>query len=112
MTNPMESREQLNQSLEQETLDILNANEIGSLEAKGALNRYVDECHREADAEAQSNPESEIVSNRANIKAEIKIGALLIKSEKYRAVGIESLEQTLMATGHDDTTADLAEQIN
>ena len=90
---------------------ILDAHELNAPEDIEALGRYADQCHAEADAEAQADPESAIASNRANLKAEIKIALIYIKSKEYKSIGLESLEETLIAASQDGTTADLAEQI-
>lgn len=92
-------------------VEILDAHEPGSLEAMEAIGKYADQCHVEADAEAAADPENPAASNRANIKAEIKIALVCMKSEKHKEAARESLEQTLLAASQDDSTADLAEQI-
>ncbi|OHA62194.1 MAG: hypothetical protein A2556_01030 [Candidatus Vogelbacteria bacterium RIFOXYD2_FULL_44_9] len=96
---------------EQEVVKILNSKGLEDNEARELLVRYVDQCHVEADTEASADPESSITSNRANIKAEIKIAILYSKTENYRDLAISSLEEALMAAVQDPSTQDLAEQI-
>ena len=72
---------------------------------------FVDRCHSEADAEAATDPENPVVSNRANIKAEIQIGKKYAENKRYREAAKESLITTLEAAQQNDSTQDLAEEI-
>ena len=109
MSNSFES---LNIPLtEQEVIQVLEARELNSPESLEIISKYADQCHLEADIEARANPGSAETSNRANIKAEIKIASAALKVKKYKTQVAESLEQTLLAASQSETTADLAEQI-
>jgi hypothetical protein len=96
---------------EQEVIEALNTKGLEDPEAKEMLGIYVDKCHAEADAEAASDPEIPEASNRANIKAEIKIATLYSKTEKYKDIARESLEEIYMAASQLESTQDLASEI-
>ncbi len=96
---------------EQQLIEALNTKGAEDPEAKELLKGYVDQCHAEADREAAADPKSSDVSNRANIKADIKIVSLYSKTEKYKDYARESLEETLVAASQDESTEDLAEEI-
>lgn len=72
---------------------------------------FVDKSHSEADAEAATDPENPVISNRANIKAEIRIGMEYAKNTRHRDAARESLQATLEAALQNDSTQDLAEEI-
>ncbi len=80
-------------------------------EAMELLVKYIDQCHAEADVEANTDPESSRVSNRANIKADIKIASLYSKTDKYKQQALDSLDEALLASSQDDSTKDLVEEI-
>lgn len=80
-------------------------------EGLAILTQYVSQCELDAEIEVASHPGDAKVSNRANIKANIKIGRALFVSEKTRSLGRESLEQTLGAALQREDTADLAQEI-
>ncbi len=96
---------------EEAVIEALDAHTLNAPEALEILGKYADQCHAEADREAQADPDSALASNRANLKAEIKIAQVGLKSREYKSLAIESLEQTLMAASQDEATEDLAEQI-
>ena len=110
MKNSLESKNNI-PILEQEVVLILDTCNVGAPEAITMLGKYVDQCHGDANEESMSNKGSAPVSNRANIKAEIKIATVYLKSQKYKEQGIESLEEALLAASQSEATADLAEQI-
>lgn len=96
---------------EEVVIEVLNTRGVEDPEARELLGKYVDQCHAEADAEAAADPESAEASNRANIKAEIKIALLYSKTDKYKEQARGALEESLMAASQDPSTQDLAEQI-
>lgn len=96
---------------EQELVNLLNLNGIEDKTAKAILEKFVDQCHHEADAEVAADPKNPEKSNRANIKAEIKIAILYSKTERYKEQARESFEDAYTAASQNDSTYDLAEQI-
>ena len=93
---------------EQEVVEALKSKGIENQEAKDLLIRYTDQCHSESNTEAMTNPD---FSNRANIKAEIKIAELYLKTQ-YKDYAIESLNEIYQNAGQSELTKDLAVQIN
>jgi len=98
-------------NLEQSVIEALNGGGIEDLRSKELLGRYADQCQAEANLEVASNPESSEASNRANIKAGIKLAILYSKTEKYKAQAREALEETLWAAQQNESTLDLAREI-
>ena len=98
--------------LEQEVIDLLNLKGVEDPETKGLLEKYVDQCHSEADAEVLSSPDTPGISNRSNIKADIKIASLYFKTERYKDYGKEALGEAYEAAIQNDSTLDLADEIN
>ena len=96
---------------EEKLVETLDALEPGSPEARELIGRYADQCHEEADREAAADPENPQASNRANIKAEMKIGLACLKSSRYAESARDSLWQTLEMAIQDENTADLALEI-
>jgi len=97
---------------EQEVVNVLDSKGIEDPEVKALLEKYVDQCQAESNAEAKSDPENPEASNRANIKAQIKIAILLSKTEKYKTEAKESFEDAYNAASQNESTHDLAEQID
>lgn len=96
---------------EQVVIEALNSYEIGDPRALELLGKFVDQCHVDADREADADQGNPVASNRANIKAEIRIARLYLKTEKYREEAIGSLEEAHNAASQDDSTQDLALEI-
>lgn len=96
---------------EEYLINMLDSSDIDSPWAIEALTKYIDQCHAEADLEAAEDPGSFIASNRANIKADIKVGILLTKTEKYKDRGMEMLRDAFFTVGQHESTADLADLI-
>ena len=96
---------------EEDVVEALNTKGIDDQEAREMLEKYADQCHAEADAEVATDPESPETSNRANIKAEIKIAILYSKTEGYRNQARESLEDAHLAASQSESTQDLAVEI-
>lgn len=96
---------------EEVVIEALNTKGAESQEARELLEKYVDQCHAEADAEAAGDPENPEASNRANIKADIKIAVLYSKTEKYKDSARESLKDAYWAASQNESTKDLVEQI-
>jgi NifB/MoaA-like Fe-S oxidoreductase len=69
---------------EEAVIEALDSGGIEDSEAKKLLEAFVDQCMAEAGREVATEPESAEVSNRANIKAQIKIGRLLSKTKSYK----------------------------
>ncbi len=105
-----ESFEQLPIS-EEVVIEALNTRGVEDPEAKELLDKYVNRCQTEAKAEVAADPESPVVSNRAPIKAAIKIAILYSKTERYRDYGRESLQEVLLVASQDDSTQDLVQEI-
>lgn len=80
--------------------------EVGEL-----LARYAHQCQAEADTEAATHPGNPRVSNRANIRAAIKMAAIYVHSGRYADYGIESLEQLLEVASQDPEDDDLVREI-
>ncbi len=99
------------QITEEVVIEALNTKGIEDPETKELLGKYVDQCHAEADAEALADPESHDASNRANIKADIKIAMLYSKTDRYKDQALQSLEDVRLAASQNDSTKDLVEQI-
>lgn len=97
---------------EQQVIEALNTKGVEDAEARALLEKYVDQCHAEADMEAATDPSNPEASNRANIKADIKIAILYSKTEKYLGQALGSLDDALRAALQNESTHDLAEQIN
>jgi hypothetical protein len=96
---------------EQELIGLLNLRGVEDQATKAILEKFVDQCHHEADAEVAAAPGNLEISNRANIKADIKIAILYSKTERYKNQARESFEDTYTAASQNDSTYDLAEQI-
>jgi hypothetical protein len=96
---------------EQEVIDILDSKGIEALESAQVLGRFVDSCMAEADREAAEDPDNPVVSNRANIKVQIKMGVLFSKTKNYKREALYYFEDALMAASQDDSTEDLAKNI-
>jgi len=92
-------------------IEALNSKGVEDTETRELLGKYVDQCHAEADMEAAADPESSIASNRANIKAEIKIAVLYSKTDNYKEQARDALEEVYMAASQDESTQDLAQEI-
>ena len=92
-------------------IDALNSKGVEDPETKELLDKYVAGCQVEADMETAESPENQEVSNRANIKAQIKIATLLTKT-RYKTEALESLNDAYWAASQNESTKDLAEQIN
>ncbi len=101
--NPPISKEQV--------VNLLNIREINDPEAVELMMKYIDQCHAEADAEALADPGNFITSNRANIKAEIKIARLYLETQKYKEQAKKSLEDARLAASQSDSTQDLVAEI-
>ena len=97
---------------EEVLIEGLNTKGIEDQETRELLEKYVDQCHAEADAEALADPENPEASNRANIKADVKIATLYSKTDKYKDQARESLEDARWATSQNDSTQDLVKQID
>ncbi len=95
---------------EKEVIEALDEKGINDPEAKALLMRYVDQCHAEADREASADltPGS---SNRANLKAEMKITVLYSKTARYRKFAIESFRELYDAALQNETSSVLVPQI-
>ena len=97
---------------EQEVVEALDSRGIEDLEVRALLEKYIDQCSREADLEVQSDPDNPKTPNRANIKAQIKIAILLSKTKNYRDEALESFNDVLNAASQDESTQDLFDEIN
>ncbi len=97
---------------EEYVISELNSKGIEDAETKRLLEKYVDQCNTEADAEASADPENPEASNRANIKSQIKIAVLYSKTEKYKAEALESLGDAYNAASQQSSTQDLAKHID
>lgn len=97
--------------VEAEVVRVINESGIESSEAMEVMSRYVDQCQTDADAEYQATP-GKSTSNRANIKAAIKIASIFLRSKEHKASGIESLQENLEAAMQGEDTADLAQEIS
>ena len=93
-------------------IESLNTKGIEDQEARDLLEKYVDQFHTEADAEAVSDPENPRASNRAKIKADIKIATLYAKTIRYKDQARESLEDAYWAASQNESTKDLIEEID
>ena len=89
-------------------IEILNNFEVDSPQAIEAVQKYIDQCHTEADIDAAENGGDAVANNRANIKAEIKIATMFCKTQKYKQYGINNLSVAYMNAKENDVTADLA----
>ncbi len=96
---------------EEAVIEALNTKGVENQEAREMLEKFVDQCHTEADAEAAADPENPDASNRANIKADIKIAILYSRTEKYKESARESLEDAYWAASQGESTKDLVERI-
>ena len=94
---------------EQEVVSALDGKGVEDQEVKELLIKYVDQCHKESDSKVAIDPNS---SNRSNIEAEIKIAILYSKTRDYKEQALEAFEDLYMAAYQDDSTRDLAEQID
>lgn len=92
-------------------IESLNRLGIEDPESKELLGKYADQCQVEAESEVASDPENPVVSNRANIKADIKLARLYVQTEKYRDQTKESLDELLLAALQNESTLDLAQEI-
>lgn len=110
MSESMSSFENIPLS-EEAVIEVLNSSGIEDPETREILEKYIDQCHTEADAEAAADPENPIASNRANIKADIRIAILYSKTEKYKNQAAESLVDALIAASQNDSTLDLVQEI-
>ncbi len=117
---PAESVEAL--AAKEQAISALNEKGIDSTEARELLGRYADLCHAEADREASLAPGDPDASNRANIRAEIRIALLWTEvtaesaTEVAGAEGLETawdlLEQIRQGAGQNPATADLVQEID
>jgi hypothetical protein len=108
MTNPFETP---NEITEEVVIEALNSKGVENTEAAELLAKYANQCQAEANAEAAGSPEDPLVSNRANIKADIKMAQLYAKTANYKHMAAASLQDTLLAASQDTATQDLAEEI-
>ncbi|OHA23632.1 MAG: hypothetical protein A3G52_02685 [Candidatus Taylorbacteria bacterium RIFCSPLOWO2_12_FULL_43_20] len=97
--------------LSREVIDRLNAVGIEDAQTLEMVNKYVDLCHAEANEEAAADPQSAEVSNRANIKAEIRIARLFLATLNYKDRAKEILQDVLEAAYQNESTLDLASEI-
>jgi hypothetical protein len=93
----------------QELTNILETKGIEDPGAKKMLDRYAEQCEKEADAKA--DPDDPVATNHSRIECVIKLATIYLKTEKYRNYGRESLEQIFMNEGGGELTSDLADQI-
>lgn len=93
--------------LEEDVINILNTKELDDPEVRGILDRYIDQCHADADAEAAADPQSCVASNRANINAEIRLAKLYMRTDWYIDLAVVSLEDALLAAQQNEDTKDL-----
>lgn len=96
---------------EAEVVEALNVKGLEDPEAKALLEKYIDECQAEADAQYAANPTAE-TSNQANLEAAIKIATLYSKTDGYKDLGREGLAEAREAAFQDPATQDLVEQID
>jgi hypothetical protein len=109
MKESFESSENIN---EQEVIDALDTKGIEDAETRELVEKFVDRCHAEADAQAVAEHDSKEISNRANILADIKIALLYSKTKKYKEQALESLEDARLAATQSVDTSDLVDQID
>lgn len=95
---------------EQELINLLDMNGIENEETKRHLLKFVDECHHFANIEAAAVPDSKLVSNRANLNAEMKIAFLYSHTTRYHEEAIEAFWSVYDAASENEETHDIAER--
>ena len=111
MEKPIERKESAEQLIShQEIVNFLNAFEKGAPEAMEKWGKYVDQCHAEATVEGQTDTDP-VTTNRATIKAEIKIARACLDARDYFEEGMGYLEDAHMAAECNESTYDLGDNI-
>jgi hypothetical protein len=96
---------------EDEVIDALNAGGVEDPDARVLLERYTDQCQAEADAEAARGAGDPVASLRANILCAVKLTRLYSRTERYTLVAREELEDALLTASQNESTRDLAREI-
>ena len=94
---------------EEVVIEALNR-DLESSEAVELYNRYYNQCQADADREVAANPENPGISNRVNIKVQLRMALLYSKTKTCLEQAENDLYDVVLSASQNEATLDLAQQ--